>query len=97
MLTNIIAIAWYRPQDYARLKAMFVDGDEMPDTFQEWESSVLEMVAMLTGSGQPVVKAYIDPETFPAWCAARGLPLDTHAKSRYGAEYARTSAAIGPV
>lgn len=94
---NIIAIAWYRPQDYDRLKAMFVDGDEMPDTFQEWERSVLEMVAVLKSSGQRVVQAYIDPETFPAWCAARGLPLDTYAKTLYGAEYARTSAAIGPV
>lgn len=81
MPTSIITVACHQPQDYDRLKDMFVDGDEMPDTFQDWESDVLEMVAALKSNGQRVFNAYIAPESFPAWCTARGLPLHTHAKT----------------
>jgi hypothetical protein len=37
----------------------------------------------LTLEGFNIVKVYIDPETFPAWCKKNGLEMDAKARAQY--------------
>ena len=67
--------------------SMFPDGKELPDTFDDWHSQALEAYDKLTGEGLVVEKALIDPATFPDWCWANGMKMDTSGRTRYATEW----------
>ena len=83
-----VGIVWYRAEDYDRLKAMFTDGRKLPDTFESWLESAHNVYDMLTRRGFVIVKAYLDPDTFPGWCRARGMKMNAKARSHFGSDYA---------
>ena len=86
-------IAWYRPEDYARLMAMFTGDARLPDRFEEWLQKANEVCEALTQQGIRFVKAYIDPDTFPEWYQAREPDMNTQVRLRFGREYAASHAA----
>jgi hypothetical protein len=84
-----VGVIWYRgEQDYARLKAMAKDGGRLHDTYDEWLKSARNVAGTLTLEGLTVVKTYLDPKTFPAWCEANGYEMDAVARTRYSQECA---------
>ncbi|HYZ87514.1 MAG TPA: hypothetical protein VE621_24070 [Bryobacteraceae bacterium] len=91
MQVSVVGIAWYEAEDYDRLKAMFTDGWKLPDTFADWQEMAHSVCETLTAEGHQVVKARIDPETFPQWCRDRGMEMDAEARTLYGTECARIS------
>jgi hypothetical protein len=78
-----IGICWYEEADYERLKAIFVDGAQLPRTFQEWQQKAEQLRQSRIAQGEVVVKAYIDPDSFPSWCAARGLDVNASSRMHY--------------
>ncbi len=85
MPPSVVGIAWYRnAEEYDELKAAFPDGDLLPDTFEEWLKLAQMSFDTLAVGGIVVVRAYIDPETFPEWCRDRGLEMDTAARMEFG-------------
>jgi hypothetical protein len=92
MQISVTGLVWYRnAEDYDRLKAMFTDGDKLADTFENWLKSAQAGFDKLTGSGHVVIKAIIDPDTFPKWCRARGLEMSAKARTAFGNECAYKS------
>lgn len=89
MQLNATGISWYRPKDYDRLKAMFTDGQKLPDTFDSWLSRAKAIYDHLTKEGRVVHQAFIDPDTFPEWCETRGMEMDEKARMQYAVEYAK--------
>ena len=89
MQKSVTGIAWYRAEDYDRLKAMFVDGWKLPDTYEDWSKIAQDAYDTLTEGGTPVLKAFIDPDTFPEWCRIRGFKMDTQARLAFGTDYAQ--------
>jgi hypothetical protein len=83
-----VAIVWYRETDWPRLRTLFADKDELPDTYAEWLATAEALLASLKRSGINGAKVRLDPETFSAWCAAQGLAPDAQARSRYVGEVA---------
>jgi hypothetical protein len=84
MPVNVTGIAWYRREDYERLKEMFPDGDTLAYTYDDWLKTAQDLYDRLTKAGDIPVKAEIDPETFPEWCRARGMEMDGKARVAYG-------------
>lgn len=83
-----VGIAWYRREHYAALKKLFADGHKLPSTYDAWLKQAERLAAQIAGDGKAVVKAYIDPEHFPAWCRAKGLDIDAKARMEWGNETA---------
>jgi hypothetical protein len=54
------------------LLQLFDDGDKMPPSWKEWMKMAEEMEQGLKAYGHVVLRVYIDPATFPDWCAAHG-------------------------
>jgi hypothetical protein len=78
-------IAWYSRENYVRCLSLFDDGEQLPDTYDDWLKKANETVRQLTLAGQHVIKAEIDPNTFPAWCKAHGFKrIDAQARSYFG-------------
>jgi hypothetical protein len=63
---------WIKEEDYPALLQLFDDGDKMPPSWKEWLKMAEEMEQGLKAYGHVVLRVYIDPATFPDWCAAHG-------------------------
>ena len=61
---------WIKEEDYPTLLKIFDDGDKMPPSWKEWLKMAEEMEHGLKAYGHVVRRVYIDPTTFPDWCAA---------------------------
>ena len=88
MRISIVGITWYKREDYEKLKSLFVDGRILPESYDDWLQSAEEVVNGFRAQGQAFKKVYIDPNTFPVWCASKGLEINANARSRFSAEQA---------
>jgi len=86
---SVQALVWYKEEHWATLKEMFEDGDMLPASFEAWHTRAEKMKADAEAAGDAVIKVYIDPETFPEWCKAKGLPMNSEARSQLAIEMAQ--------
>ena len=77
---------WIDEGDYPALLNIFPDGDRMPRTWAEWLKMAEEMESGLKAYGHVVMRVYIDPKTFPDWCAARGTNAGREGRKMFVAE-----------
>jgi hypothetical protein len=82
-MASVTGIAWYKKEDYEKLLSLFIDRGDMASTYQEWLISSESLVDQLRQSGNAFQKVYIDPATFPAWCAARRMNINAEARARF--------------
>lgn len=95
MKVQVVGIPWYEEQHYARLRQLFKDGANLPETFAGWLKSAEKAVDEIKRKGGiTVLKVNIDPDEFPAWCGAHGHDVDARARlafaNRKAYEFAST-------
>jgi hypothetical protein len=83
-----VGIPWFRSEDWKALKLMFSDADQLHDHHKDWLRDAKKIEKRLQKQGFIVERALIDPNTFPAWCALRGMSLDAKARSAFASEAA---------
>jgi hypothetical protein len=91
----IQAMVWYKEEDWDTLMALFTDSHLLPPSYAEWLKRAEEMQKKVEGSGDLVMKVFIDPETFPAWCKEKGKEMDSAARADIAIEVA-TQQSFGP-
>jgi len=80
-MNDVIGIGWYKDEGtYRRALAIFTDPQNMPATFEDWKALVARQCEFIKGSGDIAIRADIDPETFPAWCASRGYQANSQGR-----------------
>lgn len=80
---------WYRFEDYDAIKRIMSDGSQLPTTFAVWRMKAESKEKQFRREGKVVVRAFIDPKTFPDWCASRGLNLDAKARNLFASIVAK--------
>lgn len=83
------ALVWYKEEHYIELLALFDDAELLPPTYQQWFLRAEEKKNEIEAEGDQVIKVFIDPETFPAWCEERKLAKDANARSQLAIEVAQ--------
>jgi len=86
---SVQAMVWYKEEDWQTLKEMFVDGDMLPKTYEDWLERAEEMKEKVQAQGDAVIKVYIDPQTFPQWCEKKGVEMNGEARSQLAIEVAQ--------
>ena len=81
------AMSWYHRDDYEKLRSIFTDSHVLPKTFEKWLQLAEDGFKNFTRQGLVVEKVYIDPDTFPAWCNARGLNVDAKARVKFANDF----------
>ncbi len=76
---------WYRREDYDRILAIMDDGDEFPQTFEEWERTALRQIVGMQNRGADIKQVVIDPDKFVLFCERKGLSKDSRARAEYAA------------
>lgn len=79
----IVGMSWYRPEDYKAIQRIMVDPHTLFDTYEEWLTSAEKGEQSMRLQGYVVVRAYIDPLTFPDWCRANGHKVDAKGRMAY--------------
>jgi hypothetical protein len=82
----VLAIAWYREQDWPRLKRQFPDADELHDSYAEWLASAQAAMRTIRRSGTRAEPFIVDLDDLFGWCAIRGRDPDANSRSEYVAE-----------
>ena len=83
------AMVWYKKEHYNELLGLFDDADQLPLAYEDWLARAEGKKAEVEGAGDQVIKVFIDPLTFPEWCAERGLRKDADARSQLAIEVAQ--------
>jgi len=84
----IQAMVWYKEEDWDTLNKLFTDSHLLPKSYADWLSRAEAMVKTVENSGDVVMKVYIDPETFPAWCKEKGREMDSESRAELAIEMA---------
>ena len=82
-----IGIAWMREEDYPALIRIFEDG-HMFGNWEQWSQRAEATEKQFQSEGVIVLRAFLDPATFPAWCAARSIAPGREARTQFGIEFA---------
>ncbi|UFZ05417.1 hypothetical protein LQG66_03620 [Bradyrhizobium ontarionense] len=85
--TIMIALAWYRPEEWEDIKQICPD---LHDTYEEWLASAQ---ATIEGLGSPlkeqVVKVVLTADELRKWKRATGRKVDGKVRSQLAAKHAR--------
>ncbi|WP_417491846.1 hypothetical protein [Maricaulis sp.] len=84
-----VGVPWYRKADYRQILAIMADAHRLPVSYQAWAKKAERLEAEQTALGRRVVRAIIDPQTFPAWCARAGQNVDAQGRSAFAHEAAQ--------
>jgi len=84
--TIVFGFAWYRPEQWQRIREISADADDLHDSYLEWLQSAEEKFQELRSSGLRVEKVDVHSEALILWCNELGLEINGEARSRYVAE-----------
>ena len=75
--------AWYRREDYERVRDIMEDGDQFPATYEEWENRAKLVMADAKARGNPVRLIEVDLDEFVAYCREEVIPQGAEARMQY--------------
>ena len=84
--TMVVGFAWYRPEQWQRVREISADANDLHDSYLEWLQSAEERFQELRSSGLRVEKVDVHSEALLLWCNERGLEINGEARSQYVAE-----------
>ncbi len=76
-------ITWYTRKDYQKLRSLFVDGTNLPESYDDWLTAAEEEERLKIGSGLEIVRIVVDPGAFSSWCKLKNISPDREARKRY--------------
>jgi hypothetical protein len=81
----VVGIAWYRPNQWQRIRDISTDADNFEDTYEEWLHLAEQRAGELAATGLRAEKVDIDSEQLVYWCNERGIEINGQARSSYAA------------
>ena len=84
--TMVVGFAWYRPDQWQRIRDISADKDDLHDSYLEWFQSAEARLQELRASGLRVERVDVQSEALILWCNERGLEINGESRSRYVAE-----------
>ena len=85
----VTGCAWYRAEQWDRLREISVDRDRLEQIYEEWVANAEESLRNMRKAGIYAEKIDVDVEELLAWCEARGREVDGEARAAYAADMLR--------
>ena len=86
---TVTGVAWYRPEQWERLREVSEDVDNLEETYDAWLKTAEQMIRDGIPNNVIVEKIDIDVEEVLAWCNVMGLPMNTASRARFVSERVR--------
>lgn len=85
-----LAVAWYSPEDWHRLREVAADPEALETTYEEWIATANSSLRKIREAGLLAEKVHlVNVGDLIPWREEQGLALDGHASARYAAENLR--------
>ena len=81
-----VGVAWYKPEQWALLRAYAEDSDTLENTYPEWLEIAKQSYKDLEQQGLNLTKVEVDVDSLVEWCKEKNIPLNGAARSRYAKE-----------
>lgn len=91
-----IALAWYSPEEWQKLRDTAADRDSLNDSYLEWFTEATKTYQSLTELGSRVERVAVRMDELNAWCQRNGVPNTSASRSHFVAEVARKRAGRFP-
>lgn len=80
---QIVGMVWYKAEEYDACMRIMTDRNKLFSNFHQWRMSAETGEKTLRRQGKTVIRAFIDPKTFYAWCQDRQLDINADARNQY--------------
>src|SRR2546425_12121161 len=87
----IIALAWYRPDQWALLRAMSADAEVLEDVYDSWLAFASQQQRDLEGRGFTVRRVDVDVAELVRWCEQAGKSVDASARAEFACQKLKQS------
>lgn len=84
--TDGVGLLWLKREDYPRYLAIVADPDNVPETFDFWLQRTQEAIAFIEQEGGKPVRVETTPDKLAAWCAIRGMRVDSSGRNAFAAD-----------
>jgi len=74
--TPKVGMAWYRPEQWDRLRQISGDVNELEETYEEWLSIATQKIAELQPQGMEIEKVEIDINELQTYCNIKGMSVN---------------------
>ena len=85
----VTAVAWYRPEQWQRLREVSEDVDNLEETYEAWLQTAERTIRDGLPTDVVVEKIDVDVEEVLAWCNVMGLPMNAASRARFISERLR--------
>jgi hypothetical protein len=85
----VIAVVWYRPEQWERVRDIAADAEAFEESYVEWLEQAEEKFAELQSMGMRIEKVDVDSEKLILWCNEHNREIDGNARTEYAAERLR--------
>jgi hypothetical protein len=82
----VIAVAWYKPEEWADLRRLCPDLD---DTYQEWLTGAETAIAGISSATEQVIKVVLTVDELRRWKRATGREVDAKVRSQLAVKAAK--------
>ena len=82
---QVTGCAWYRAEQWQRLREISADRDELEENYEEWVSNAEKSLREIRKTGLYIEKVDVDVEKLLAWCRAQGREVDGETRAQYAA------------
>jgi hypothetical protein len=79
----VAGIAWYSSEQWATLRSVVSDREQLESTYEGWEAVVRRSVRDFINRGMKLVKVPVDVAELVSWCEQRNIPIDAAARAQF--------------
>src|SRR5438128_1613404 len=88
----VAGVAWYRPEQWQRLREISEDAANLEETYESWLSEAEKIMRERPLGNLRMEKVDVDVEQLLAWCNDQGLEVNSKSRAQYVAEKCRNHA-----
>jgi hypothetical protein len=75
--------AWFRREDYQRIRQIMDDSDKFPPDFDAWEERAKGQVEEAKRQGLIITPVPLDPDAFLAFCETEKMSPNGEARAKF--------------
>lgn len=86
---SVTGVAWYRREDWSRLREIASDRAKLDDSYEAWLAGAQKTLLELAVAGVAARRVNVDVDALVRWCRADGRPVDSAARAAFVADQLR--------
>jgi len=86
---SVTGVAWYRREDWSRLREIASDRTNLDDSYEAWLAGAQKTLLDLAIAGVAARRVSVDVEALVRWCRAEGRPVNSAARAAFVADQLR--------